>query len=269
MTITVLVVEDEELMRNEIVRTTPWERFSCRLVGEAANGLEGEELIRRLRPDLVITDIRMPGQDGIALLEKTRPPAAMILTGYSDFTYARRALRLGVNDYIVKPLDTEEFHAALEKIAAGLLREKSRELLPDSPFRDLAVPLATNKQDFYIDCAMIYIKENYARDISLGEVARSIGITESYLSRLFKSRTAGTFLECLRNHRVKKALELMQDQSLRINEIARKTGFRDMSYFSEVFRKCVGVTPSRYLNGLKPSGSEPPAEKEDPGTSRS
>jgi two-component system response regulator YesN len=269
MKLKVLVVEDEDLMRREIVSTTPWEEFSCEMAGEAANGIEGEEMIRKLEPDLVITDIRMPGQDGIAMLRNTAPPAAVILTGFSDFSYAREAIRLGVCDYIVKPVDTEEFHKALKKISETLLEQKKRESLPASPFREYMAPLKTDKQDFYIDCAIHYIRKHYDSDISLRDAAGSIGISESYLSRLFKQKVSLTFLEYLRNYRLKKALELMKDQSLRINEIARRTGFRDMSYFSEVFRKHVGVTPSRYLNGLKePESKAPSSGTEDPGTDR-
>ena len=267
MKLRVLIVEDEDLMRREIVSTTPWEDFSCEVAGEAANGIEGEEMIRNLKPDLVITDIRMPGRDGIAMLQNTRPPAAMILTGFSDFSYAREAIRLGVCDYIVKPVDTAEFHEALGKITEKLLQNRKKEKRIPSPFREYMAPLKTDKQDFYIEGAISYIKENYIRDISLRDAAGSIGITESYLSRLFKQKVSQTFLEYLRNYRLKKALELMKDQSLRINEIARQTGFRDMSYFSEVFRKHIGMTPSRYLNGLKgPAEPAVPEGSEDPGT---
>lgn len=269
MKLRVLIVEDEDLMRREIVSTTSWEDFSCEVAGEAANGVEGEQMIRDLKPDLVITDIRMPGRDGITMLQNTRPPAAMILTGFSDFSYAREAIRLGVCDYIVKPVDTEEFHSALKKITGELLKRKEEERLPSSPFREYMAPLKTDKQDFYINGAIDYIKGNYTGDISLRDAAESIGISESYLSRLFKQKISLTFLEYLRNYRLKKALELMKDQSLRINEIARQTGFRDMSYFSEVFRKQIGMTPSRYLNGF--SGSEepaPPEGSEDPGTGK-
>ncbi len=261
MKLSVLIVEDEDLMRREIVSTTPWEEFSCEVAGEAANGIEGEEMIRRLKPDLVITDIRMPGRDGIAMLQNTQPPAAMILTGFSDFSYARDAIRLGVCDYIVKPVDTAEFHESLKKISLELLQKRKEERLTASPFREYMAPMETDKQDFYINRAVSYIEENYGRDISLRDAAGAIGITESYLSRLFKQKVSHTFLEYLRNYRLKKALELMKDQSLRINEIARQTGFRDMSYFSEVFRKHIGMTPSRYLNGFRePEGTAPPEE---------
>ncbi len=260
MRIKVLVVEDEKLVRDEILLTTPWEDFDCEVIGSAENGLEGEEMIRNLKPDLVVTDIRMPGQDGINMLKNAPPPAALILTGYSDFSYARQAIRLGVKDYITKPVDDDEFYAALKKVSALLKQQKSSAGPSPSPFREYIKPPEGDKQDFYVNRTIDFIEQNYTSDISLSDAAGNIGITESYLSRLFRSKTNYSFLEYLRNLRLKKALELMQDQSLRINEIARMTGFRDMSYFSGQFRKYIGVTPNQYQNGLKQKGSVPPAE---------
>jgi two-component system, response regulator YesN len=260
MKLKVLVVEDEELIRNEIVLTTPWERFCCEVIGSADNGLLGEELIRTLKPDIVVTDIRMPGQDGIEMLKKVQPPAALILTGHSDFTYAHQAIRLGVKDYIVKPVDDEVFYAALERISKELLKSRiktkvidigSETDIPGSPFKEYANPPERDKQDYYVGKAIDYIRDNYSNDISLRDAVEYIGISESYLSRLFRIKTSYSFLEYLRFHRLTKALELMKDQGKRINEIARETGFQDMSYFSRTFRKYIGVAPSHYLNGLK------------------
>ncbi len=260
MKLKVLVVEDEELIRNELVLTTPWERFSCKVIGSAENGLIGEKLIRDLKPDIVVTDIRMPGQDGIEMLKKIQPPAAIILTGYSDFSYAHQAIRLGVKDYIVKPVDDEEFYAALKRISYELLKtrikskitnfETNSEIL-NSPFKEYVQAPEGDKQDFYVNKAINYINDYYSKDISLRDAVEYIGISESYLSRLFRMKTSYSFLEYLRFHRLKKALVLMKDQGKRINEVARETGFQDMSYFSKTFRKYIGVSPSNYLNGLK------------------
>lgn len=245
MKLKVLVVEDEELIRNEICLTTPWERFSCEVVGAAVNGLEGEEMFLRLKPDIVVTDIRMPGRDGIEMLRKISPPAALILTGHSDFEYARSAIRLGVRDYILKPVDDREFYEALSRISENLI-EMRRDVLS---FREHIGQPEGDRQDYYTDRAVKFIEENFPRQISLFQAAENSGISESYLSRLFKEKTGSSFQDYLRNFRLNKALELMKDRSRRINEIARETGFRDMSYFGTVFRKYTGMSPSEYQRG--------------------
>ncbi len=265
MKLKVLIVEDEELIRNEIVLTTPWDRFFCEVIGSADNGILGEKLIRTLKPDIVVTDIRMPGQDGIEMLKKIQPPAALILTGHSDFSYAHQAIRLGVKDYIVKPVDDEEFYAALDRISRELLKKRIEQkvinadyesVIPNSPFKEYAQPPEGDKQDFYVGKAIDYIKNNFSTDISLRDAAEYIRISESYLSRLFRIKTSYSFIEYLRFHRLKKTLELMKDREKRINEIARETGFRDMSYFSRTFRKYIGVSPRDYLNGLNQKDSK-------------
>ena len=108
----VLVVEDEEMIRKGIVLTVDWESLQCTVVGEAANGLEGLQKARELKPDLIITDIKMPQLDGIQMLTRLREEgfdtSVIILTAYDDFAYAQSALRQGAADYLLKPFHDGE-----------------------------------------------------------------------------------------------------------------------------------------------------------------
>ena len=108
----VVVVEDEELVRRGIVLAVDWASVDCVVVGEASNGEEGLEVIRRYHPDLVITDIKMPKLDGIEMLRQLRAEGndayAIFLTAYSDFDYAQAAVRLGAVDYLLKPFQDGE-----------------------------------------------------------------------------------------------------------------------------------------------------------------
>ena len=120
----VVVAEDEELFRRELAAATPWEDFGFVLVGEAADGQEALELIRERKPDLVLADIRMPRVDGLALLARVAEelaederPLIVLITGHSEFEYARSALRLGAADYLLKPLDDAELAAVLVRMA--------------------------------------------------------------------------------------------------------------------------------------------------------
>lgn len=114
----VLLVEDEEIIRKGIRYSVPWEECGCSVVGEAENGAVGEEKIAELQPDIVITDITMPVKNGLEMIADTREKfnyIAIILTGYSEFEYAQQAIRNGVSDYLLKPLDMDEMRTALEK----------------------------------------------------------------------------------------------------------------------------------------------------------
>ena len=116
----VVVVEDEELVRRGIVLAVDWASVDCVVVGEASNGEEGLEVIRRYHPDLVITDIKMPKLDGIEMLRQLRAEGndayAIFLTAYSDFDYAQAAVRLGAVDYLLKPFQDGALAAAIRRV---------------------------------------------------------------------------------------------------------------------------------------------------------
>ena len=115
----VVVIEDEELVRRGIVMAVDWASVDCEVVGEASNGEAGLEEIRRLRPDIVVTDIRMPRMDGLEMLRRLREEgcgvSVILLTAYSDFSYAQAALKLGAVDYLLKPFEAARFAEALER----------------------------------------------------------------------------------------------------------------------------------------------------------
>lgn len=263
--ISVVLIEDEEYLRREIALMTPWQELGCTLIGEAENGLEGLELIRKISPQLIITDIRMPGMDGLAMLKELdrtmgrTKPSAILLTGHSDFEYARTAMRLGVQDYLLKPIDDDEFHKLIKKIAADIAvrteQEQIRynaELIESSHlsrFREYGMQAGGDSKDEYIRLSVAYIRDNFHKDIGLPDVAEQLGITQSYLSRLFKEKTSYTFLEYLTCYRLRKALQLLHNRSLKINEIAHQTGFRDHGYFTQLFRRYIGVTPGQFRTG--------------------
>ena len=116
----VVVVEDESMVRKGIILTIDWSALDCVVVGDAANGEEGVELVDRLKPDIVVSDVKMPRMDGVEMIEQLRKQGCkakfIILTAYSDFKYAQSALRLGVSDYLLKPLKDGELEGAVRKI---------------------------------------------------------------------------------------------------------------------------------------------------------
>ena len=105
----VVLVEDEPLVRKGLKLTVNWEAMDCIVVGEAGDGEEGYRVIRAMQPDLALTDVRIPKLDGISMISRLReencPTEFIILTAYSDFSYAYQALKLGVTDYLLKPFE--------------------------------------------------------------------------------------------------------------------------------------------------------------------
>jgi two-component system response regulator YesN len=123
-----IIVDDEYLIRESLKRSIPWQEWGIDFQGEANHGKTALELIDRVKPDLVLTDIRMPVMDGIELAKKIKEKYAYIkvlfISGYSDFSYAQQAFKLGVNDYILKPIDNEQVKESLERIIQDMCKER-------------------------------------------------------------------------------------------------------------------------------------------------
>lgn len=125
----VILVDDEVYTRKGLIKLIDWEACGFHVVGEADNGEDALELIRSIRPDLVITDIRMPVLDGLGLIrqlieEEDKPPVFVIISGYDDFSYAQQAVRYGVHDFILKPIDEVEFTEMLSRLNERLRQER-------------------------------------------------------------------------------------------------------------------------------------------------
>lgn len=121
----IVVVEDEEIVRKGLVITTDWESYDCQVIGEAKNGGEGLSLITKLKPDIVITDIRMPVMDGLQMIEKvyeTYMPVTIMITAFNEFEYAKKGIDLSISDYLLKPFDD----AQLDKCTLSEYLSQSR-----------------------------------------------------------------------------------------------------------------------------------------------
>ena len=246
----VLVVEDEEMIRRGIVLTVDWAALDCVVVGEAANGLEALEAVERLRPSLIITDLKMPQMDGLEMLRRLRELGnnvyVIILTAYDSFTYAQSALRLGAVDFLVKP-----FHDGDLEQAVTALR---RRMESDSGEAALALPeLRKGDKSKYVLEAMDFIGRHYSDpSISIGLIAQHLGISEGHLSHLFKKETDYTLLNYLTRYRIHKAMGLLKDCRVKVYEVAEQVGYRNITYFSATFKKYVGVSPSEYQDRYSP-----------------
>ena len=124
----VILVDDEKAIRQGLKAIIDWQRHGFEVIGEAGNGREALLRHQELKPDLMVMDVRMPGMDGLQVIEEIRKSDKecqfIILSGHADFSYAKRAISWGVNAYLLKPVDTDEFDAELDRIG-GVLREAS------------------------------------------------------------------------------------------------------------------------------------------------
>ena len=128
-----LIVDDEPLIREGLRTLLDWRSMGWEIIGEAENGQTGMEAILALKPDLAIVDIRMPRMDGLTMVEQLRQAGStcriILLTAYSDFRLARQAIELGVEAYILKPIDEEELEEKIRRIGERLTEDRQRELI--------------------------------------------------------------------------------------------------------------------------------------------
>lgn len=244
----VVVVEDEELVRKGIVLAVDWASVGCAVVAEAANGEEGLEIVRRYKPDLVITDIKMPKLDGIEMLRALRSEGndayVIFLTAYGDFTYAQSAVKLGAVDYLLKPFHDGELEAVIARIQR---REAENQRQYDPKVCVLNIQDYVREKSKYVMEALTYISEHYNDpDVGVSSIARSLGVSESHLSHVFKKETSYTLSGYLTSYRIHMAMQLLRDCRCRVYEVAEQVGYRDITYFSSTFKKAVGLSPSDY-----------------------
>ncbi|NCC65421.1 MAG: helix-turn-helix domain-containing protein [Spirochaetia bacterium] len=252
MSYTVVFIEDEEIVREEIVSSIRWEMLDLKLLGTAADGLEGETLIKQTEPDIVITDIRLPGQDGLAMLSRCPVNHAVILTGHTDFNYMKQAIRLGVFDYLLKPVDDEELEETLSMLVKKIQEEDKdvAHLLSKPSTKGALIELPTKVNNHVIDATITYISQNYSESSGLQEAAAYLSLSESHLSRLFKEVTGLNFLQYLNAYRVNKSVELMRDPKKTISEIAISCGFPTPGYFAKIFKRFTEKTPSQFRDEM-------------------
>lgn len=224
----VLLVDDEIMIREGFKRLFDWEAHDCEVVGEAADGMDALTKIDSLQPDIAIMDINIPIMNGLKVIQLSRlkhpNTAFVIVSGYDDFSYCREALRLQITDYILKPVNYEEFGTCIDNLKIAMFRHQS-------------AGETTYQEERPIHGITRYLQEHLAEEFHLNP---------QYISQLFKSEIDGNFLTYFTNIRMEQAKKLLLTTSLPIAEVSEQSGYADYRVFTKVFRKSEGVTPSQY-----------------------
>ena len=357
--INVLVVDDEKIVREGLLKYVEWDEYNMQVVTAVENGEMALDVINTQNVDLVITDIYMPKIDGMKLIKKLEardnPPLVVLISGYSDFNYAQTALRSSiVQDYILKPLDFDQMDMVLSKVSQKIIfsstnvqfptldedewiaytstsstailnshgivisklkegrleeavaefeksvsicKDKGRSknfisrfcielsinicelalenieslgLNKNDPVREITKlgeeedvldyvkeimtkaysarkKMENDKISPLIQAVLKYIRENYTNyQLSLNMISAEFNISTSYISNKFKEEVGTNFVKYLNGLRVKKAKELLKNLSLKVYMVSEKVGYEDVRYFSRIFRKYTGYTPTEY-----------------------
>ena len=232
----VLVADDERVIRQglQVLITRYYRELT---VLEASNGQECWDILST-EPQIRIAfvDIRMPEINGLQICEKMKmaglPVKIVIISGFRDFEYARQALRYGVADYLLKPVNPSD----VLRLVHGIVT------LPQG----VAEPLNEKQERLVIEQMRTWIHDHLHEEITLLDFSQRAHYSVSYLSALFKKETGKGFQEYLADCRLQRAKHLLQDPSLRISNIAERVGYTNAKAFAIAFRKACGITPTDY-----------------------
>ena len=248
-----LLVEDEEVIRRGIRHLVAQVSKEFSVAGEAAHGREALDYLERQLPDAVFTDIRMREMDGLSLIGKIRERYAdmpiVVISGYGDFAYAQQALRYGVTDYLLKPINRLELVAALEKIKTVLDRKKAGQLFPETDAvrdGDERTARESGETRRLIRKVQEHIRAHPEGDLRLQVLADLVHVNPTYLSQLFKAVTNMNVSDYIVSVRMERAKYLLRNTGLKIYDVARLSGYQSPKHFMLVFKQQVGCTPSEY-----------------------
>lgn len=232
-----LIAEDEDMIRKGMEKYIRLHTDRFDRIYLARNGQEAIDIIFKNHPEIMLLDIQMPVKDGIAVMKEAKNagifPATIILSGYEEFRYAQQALRYGARCYLLKPSRSSDILKQILEIADEISGEGQK-----------TEDYSTHSN--LVDLAKEYMEEYYNEELTLQRVADVVGISPGYLSTIFSQYLGTGFVDYLNQIRIEHACAYLKQQYFKTYEIAYKVGFQDEKYFTRVFKKIMGITPSEY-----------------------
>jgi two-component system, response regulator YesN len=243
----VVLIDDESIIVEGLKKVIRWEDHDCRVITCAQDAYTGAQIIRKYKPQIVFTDVRMPNMDGLTMIAglKSEFPHMQItvLTGYRDFEYAQKAISLGVTRLLLKPSKMDEINEALHAMTENL-----KHLSTSTATEEVSEEVA-NSGSLVVSNALRYMEEHYTQKLTLITVAEKIYVSQWHLSKLLNKYTQQSFNDLLNKLRIKKAKELLCDPGLKTWEISEQLGFNDVTHFFKTFKKFEQCTPNEYRHG--------------------
>ncbi len=246
---TLLILDDEDLIRQGIKTLIDLKSLSISTVLEAADGLQALELLQKHPVDFVLADINMPKMNGLSFAKqaKLQNPNMKIalITGYDDLDYAVSAVKIGVDDYVLKPVSRTDVIDILRNLIDKKQQEQQKtELLQIAS--DLVVH-NTEENDTQKETILRFIQEQLANpSLSLSMAAKATGFSEGYFSQLFKKWFSVPFREYVLHLRLEKSKFLLLSTQSKNYEIAAAVGIADPNYFSACFKREYRMTPTEF-----------------------
>jgi len=252
-----LLIADDEYFIRQGLATLDWNSVGIDEVFTAEDGVSAKQVLADNNIDIVITDIRMPGLSGLEISDYIKQnnlnTKVIILSGFSDFEYARHAITANVFSYLLKPINPDELLETTKRAIEEIKHERTKEEII-SRYETVKGSMTTSERilNSFSSCSktvlemLKYIAENYNSQVSLNILAERYHFNPVYLSHLIKKETGYSFSEILLSIRLINAAQLIWHTKEKIGAICDHVGFKDQRYFSQVFKKVFGMTPLEY-----------------------
>ena len=246
---TVLLADDEPIFLEFMQNVINWSEYNCQIYACKNNGRAARDYIIEQQPDIAFIDISMPLLNGIevcqAVRERDLQVKLIIMTGHAEFSFAYQAIKIGIDDYLLKPFCKEELLKTLKKATLSLSQRR------DETAADTLENMEEGSTKFEIMTHAIneYLTRNYdKKSLTLPTIANDLGFEGSYLRRIYKMTTGMTIMQKLEDIRISQAKYLLLSGKYQNQEIAGMVGFSDQFYFSKRFKQSCGMTPTEYRN---------------------
>ncbi len=286
----ILIADDEEFERKALMKIVGQSCKEISFIYEASNGLMALEIWNNYHPDIIFLDIKMPGKTGIEVVKEIRQTdkdqICVFLSAYNYFSYAKEAISLGVNEYLLKPAENHTVANLIKKLTAQLeeknsqkqaFEEKEKTIqeltsiiensitqqfnsddkaspLPAIKTIELPQPDEEGKKKLSTRLIKLLqetgekINREYMTDLKADEIASQLNLSTYYFSKVFKTYWGINFVDYLNEVRFKNACLMLDDPTLSIKDVSERSGFSEANYFSRVFKNMSGITPSEYRN---------------------
>lgn len=250
-----LIVDDEPIIRRGIKSLAILSEIGINKIFEAGNAETCLGITDKEQIDIIMLDINMPNTDGLTLAkmlkEKNKNFAIIMVTGYDYFEYMQTAIRLGVDDYLLKPVNKTDIELVLKRMI-----DKIEKIRLENRLSKLNVTSEniTSGENSSFKAVREYMEENiFDSDLSLGYMAETLGFNSSYLSGIIKQIYGIPFQEYVTLKRMEQAKILCLSTDMKNYEIAEEIGYEDVNYFTNRFKKTFGITPKQFKQGMKPN----------------
>lgn len=255
----ILVADDERWIRKGIIKMIDQSRLEGETQILEADTVEGAlVLFAEHRPQIVISDVKFPTEDGCTLCERIyaieKRTRIIMISGYDEFEYVKRALAYRAVDYLLKPVDKQVLNNTIQKCVEELSAEyqKTTERYWESSDRGLPSSVLAKSidiQDVIRDIEDT-VRKNCSEKYTLSGLALKYHLSEAYLSTVFKKTNGLSLTAFIMKVKVERAKELMMTTQGKMWDIAAQVGYPDQHYFTKVFKKVTGESPTEYKTKL-------------------